>query len=120
MSVKSMVTVGFLAMVAVTGVVNAPGSLAADTSRGEGMARIGHGGSTYQSKINEAGDCQMKADNIERIGHGGSTYASRQVDGTGACQIAEGGQREVDVIERIGAGGSTYSFRQSNVQTAGR
>lgn len=120
MRVKRMVTVGFLAMVAVTGVVNVPRSVAADVSPGESMARIGHGGSTYQSKANETGDCQMKADNIERIGHGGSTYTSRKVDGIGACRIAEEGGRKVDVIERIGAGGSTYSFSQSNVQTAGR
>lgn len=120
MRVRSMVTVGFLAMVAVTGVVNVPESFAGDVNRGESMVRIGHGGSTYQSKANEAGDCQMKADNIERIGHGGSTYASSQVDGTGVCSVAGEGARKVDVIERIGAGGSTYSFSQSNVQTAGR
>jgi|CXWL01.1.fsa_nt_gi hypothetical protein len=125
MRVKSILAIGFLPMVAVTGVVNASGSFAADTNRvGVIDERIGHGGSTYSSfQPDGAGDCpargeeRRKVDVIKRIGTGGSTYSSSQI---GRCREAEEGQKRVDVIERIGHGGSTYSFSHPHVQTADR
>lgn len=42
--------------------------------------RIGHGGSTYQSKTSQTGDCQagQRVDVVQRIGQGGSIYSSSQ------------------------------------------
>ena len=111
---KSTMTIGCMAIMAVTGVVNASGSFAAETNRvGVMDERIGHGGSTYSSSQPDgAGDCRLgagerrKVDVIERIGTGGSTYSFTQADG---CQVVREERRKVDVIERIGTGGSTYS-----------
>lgn len=112
---KSKMAIGFLAMVAVTGVVNASSGLASDVGQVSVTERIGHGGSTYQSHFESAIDCWMKVDRVERIGAGGSTYASSRSTSTQAhtCQAAEEGQKRVDVIERIGAGGSTYFSNQT-------
>ncbi|MBX3303875.1 MAG: hypothetical protein KF693_16815 [Nitrospira sp.] len=109
---KSIVTIGFLSIVAVTGVVNASSSFASDASRVNVAERIGHGGSIYQSEPDRAGVCQVRVDMVERIGAGGSIYSSSRSRSTqaGGCQVAEEEQKRVDIIERIGAGGSTYSF----------
>ncbi len=114
---KSMGVIGFLSMVALTGVVNASGSFAADMNRGGGKEeRIGTGGSTYSSsQPDRAGDCRVmgeerrKVDVIQRIGTGGSTYAFSKTDG---CQMAGEGRKKVDVIKRIGTGGSIYLSSQ--------
>ena len=105
---KNVVTTGVMAMVAVMGMANVSNSVASDAGQGE---RIGHGGSTYQSKVGRAGDCQVKVDVVERIGAGGSTYVSSQSI-SGGCQAVREERKQVDVIERIGVGGSTYFSRQ--------
>ncbi|MBX3335116.1 MAG: hypothetical protein KF876_13400 [Nitrospira sp.] len=112
---KSMMVIGFLAMVAVTGVIDASSGLASDLGQIAVTERIGHGGSTYQPQFESLNDCRMKMDRVERIGAGGSTYASSRSTSTQAqtCQAAKDGQKRVDVIERIGAGGSTYFSNQT-------
>lgn len=112
MRVKNMLAIGFLSMMAVTGVVTASGSFASDTSQGNAPERIGHGGSTYQLKAARAGDCRSKADVVERIGHGGSTYLPK-ADQAGDCHLAREMGQSLDVVERIGHGGSTYSSSQT-------
>ncbi|MFO0698852.1 MAG: hypothetical protein U0236_06460 [Nitrospira sp.] len=112
MRVTNMMAVGFLAVVAATGVVSE--GHASDASSVDGVSRLGVGGATYSARQpmpDGAGVCQMKADVIERIGAGGSTYSSSQSMTTqeGDCPVTE---KRVDTIERIGHGGSTYSFRQ--------
>lgn len=47
---KNGVTIGFIAMMAVTGIVNAPSSLALEIDQVAFTERIEHGGSTYQSR----------------------------------------------------------------------
>lgn len=114
---KSMWVIGFLSMMAGTGVVNASGSFAADTNRiGVIDERIGTGGSTYGSSQSDgAGDCRVTGEErrkvyvIKRIGTGGSTYSSSKTDG---CQMAGERRKKIDVIKRIGAGGSTYLSSQ--------
>jgi hypothetical protein len=103
---KNRVTIGLIAMMAVTGIVNVSSGFASDVGEVAGTKRIGHGGSTYQLQSDRVGPCQMKADVVERIGAGGSRYSSSQNEG---CQVAGDEQKKVNVIERIGAGGSTYS-----------
>lgn len=117
MSVKSMWIIGFMSMVAATGVVNASSSFAADTNqKGVMEERIGIGGSTYSfGQPDGAGDCRVareerrKVDVIKRIGTGGSTYSFNKTDG---CQMAGEGRKKVDDIKRIGTGGSTYLSSQ--------
>lgn len=110
---KRTMIIGFMAMMAITGVVNGPTSFAAEAGSVTSMVRIGHGGSTYgSSQPDGASDCrvtgaQQRVEVIERIGAGGSTYA---VSKTAGCQTAGEERKQVNVIERIGAGGSTYSF----------
>ncbi|OQW32827.1 MAG: hypothetical protein A4E19_05595 [Nitrospira sp. SG-bin1] len=109
---KSIVTIGFMTMMAVAGVVSASGSFASDVGSIAASERIGHGGSTYSSNSDGAGVCRMKADMAERIGAGGSTYSSSQTMSAqaGGCRTRGEGRNKVDVIERIGHGGSSYSF----------
>ncbi len=97
-------------MVIATGLVHPFDSVASNTSRTEIAERIGHGGSTYQSRFLQASDCQVVGE--ERIGHGGTTYRlqSRQA---GQCEKArEGGQKE-EVTKWIGHGGTIYSPSQT-------
>jgi len=114
MKVKSMVTVGFLAMVAATSVVPASSSFAAET----GVERHGVGGSIYSTSrpmsdgavICAKGEERqpMEVVGIERIGHGGSIYQSKAIQASD-CQQG----RRVDVVQRIGQGGSTYFSSQT-------
>ncbi|MFO0701314.1 MAG: hypothetical protein U0236_19000 [Nitrospira sp.] len=106
---KNKVAIGFMAMVAVTGMVNVSSSFASDIGQVTTTKRIGHGGSTYQSKSAQASKCPVKADVVERVGAGGSTYPSSQPVG---CQVAGDERSKAKVIERIGAGGSTYLASQ--------
>lgn len=106
---KSGITIGFLSMIAVTGVVTASGSMASDVRQVAVAERIGHGGSTYQPQFEGARDCQVKVDRVERIGAGGSTYSPNEV---GRCQVSGEDRSKVNVMERIGHGGSTYSSGQ--------
>lgn len=106
---KNKVTIGFMAMMAVTGIVNVSSSFASDAARVAVTERIGHGGSIYQSKLAQTSNCPAKADVVERIGGGGSTYSSSQ---TTDCQVAGDERSKVRVIERIGGGGSTYLTSQ--------
>ncbi len=106
---KNRVTIGFIAMMVATGIVDASGSFASGAGHVTGAERIGHGGSTYQVLVGPVSACQMKADVIERIGVGGATYLSGQAS---ECQIAGKERNSVNSIERVGAGGSTYSARQ--------
>lgn len=83
MRVQSMLAVGVLLMMVGIGVVNAADSDIAAANRAAGLARIGHGGSTYDSSERDRtddfhgrGEERKKVDVIERIGHGGSTYSS--------------------------------------------
>lgn len=110
MSGKAVLTIGFVLMVTATGVVHPFDSVASNTSRIEIVARIGHGGSTYQSKSNEASDCHVVGE--ERIGHGGATYRL-QSGQAGQCLKAREGVRQEDVTQRIGHGGTTYSPNQT-------
>ncbi len=112
MSGKRIVMLGILATVAATGLVSASGSFASDASRGDGSERIGHGGSTYQSKSASTGDCQVKVEVIERVGQGGSIYRS-QSGQVSDCQSASDAAKPVDVVERIGHGGTQYSSSQT-------
>lgn len=102
---KHKVTIGFVAMMAVTGIVNGSSSFASELGQVAATERIGHGGSTYQSKSAQARHCTVTADVVERIGAGGSVYSSSQ---KGGCPVAGDEQNTVRMIERIGAGGSTY------------
>lgn len=63
---KNKVAIGFMAMVAVTGMVNVSSSFASDIGQVTTTKRIGHGGSTYQSKSAQASKCPVKADVVER------------------------------------------------------
>lgn len=105
---KNRVTIGFIAMMAVTGIVNVSSGFASDVSQVAVTKRIGHGGSTYQSMA-QSSNCPVKADVVERIGAGGSRYSSSQ---SGGCLVAGDEQRKAKIIERIGAGGSTYLASQ--------
>ena len=107
---KNKVTIGFMTMMAVTGVVNVSSSFASDAAHVAVSERIGHGGSTYSSKSGSVGACRMKLEVVERIGAGGATYGSSQ---DGGCQAAGDDRRKVNGTERIGAGGSTYSSSES-------
>lgn len=114
--VKGMLGIGFLSMIAATAPTNASGSFAADTNPADPINRIGHGGSTYQSKSAKIVDCRV--DVAARIGHGGSTYSSSQ-SGSVNCALEKDAGKPVNVMARIGHGGSTYSFTQlhSSVRT---
>ena len=104
------VIIGFIATMAVTGIVNGGSSFASDAGQVAVTKRIGHGGSTYQLRSGPVSVCQAKGDVIERIGAGGSTYSSSQ---SSDCPVAEDDDgKTATVIERIGAGGSTYSSSQ--------
>jgi hypothetical protein len=107
---KIRVTIGLLAMIAVTGVVTASSSMASDAPHVAVTERIGHGGSTYQPQFEDARDCRVKVDRVERLGAGGSTYSSNKVD---PCGVAGEDRSKVNVMERIGHGGSIYSSGQS-------
>ena len=76
MKVRSIVVVGLLAAVAVSGMMNASGSAAADsTQSGLVEERVGHGGSIYHSKTTSNCETMAKGALVEeRIGHGGSVY----------------------------------------------
>lgn len=108
--------IGFVAMAAVTGMVNASGSFAADANHEAGIERHGVGDPIYpanQPMADGAVACvkgveQQKVEVIERIGHGGSTYQSTATQASN-CQ----GGRRVDVVHRIGQGGSIYSSSQT-------
>lgn len=112
MNVKSMVTGGFLVMVAVTGAANASSSLAAEM----GVERHGVGGAIYSTShpmsdgavVCAKGEERQQVEVIERIGHGGSIYPSKAA---GASDCQQG--RRVDVVQRIGQGGSTYFSSQT-------
>lgn len=106
MGEKNKVTIGFMAMMAVTGFVNVSSTFASNAAHVEVAERIGHGGSTYRSKSDRADNCQVKVDMVERIGAGGATYSSSHI---GDCQVVGDEPKNVHVIERIGAGGPTYS-----------
>lgn len=103
---KNKVAIGFMAMMAVIGMIEVSRSFASDTGHLVVEERIGHGGSTYQSKSAQAGHCLVKDNVGERIGAGGSMYRSSQ---DGRCQAAGDARNQGKVIQRIGAGGSTYS-----------
>lgn len=103
--VKAMLVMGFLSMVAATGVINASGTFAGDPSQGSALKRIGQGGSTYEIKSVRAGDCQSEANVAERIGHGGSTYRSQSAK-AGDCNMAGAAEKKMEVAKRIGQGGS--------------
>jgi len=110
MSGRAVWTIGLVLMVIAAGVVHPFDSVASDLSRTDIGERIGHGGSTYQSKLLQSRDCHVVGE--ERIGHGGTTYRfqSRQA---GQCEKArEGGQKE-EVTKRIGHGGAIYSPSQT-------
>lgn len=82
MRLQSMLAAGILSMMVGIGEVNASDSDIAETNSAAGLARVGHGGSTYsitQPKSTQPGDSHgegRRADIEERIGHGGSTYSS--------------------------------------------
>lgn len=111
MRTMRMLIVVFLSVMAITGVVNASASVAADASRGDVVERIGHGGSTYPSKTVRTGDCRSKGDAVERMGHGGSVYQSAAGQ-AGDCQLAGEMGKRANAVERVGHGGSTYFFSQ--------
>ncbi len=106
---KSGMIIGFMAMVAAIGMVHASSSFASELDQVVVEERIGHGGSTYQSKSVQASNCPVKDSVVERIGAGGSTYSSSQTDG---CHMAGNERPTVTIMERVGAGGSTYSSSQ--------
>ena len=111
MKVRSIVVVGLLAAVAVSGMMNASGSAAADsTQSGLVEERVGHGGSIYHSKTTSNCEALAKGELVEeRVGHGGSIYHSKT---TSNCETMAKGAL---VEERIGHGGSVY-YRQSERQ----
>ena len=109
---KRFMMMGIWATVAAISLVSASGSSASDANRGDGSERIGHGGSTYQSKSARTGDCQAKVEVIERIGQGGSIYRS-QSGQISDCQSASDTAKPVDAVERIGHGGIQYSSSQT-------
>jgi len=109
-SAKGILTIVFLSMVVATGIVNTFDSFASDTSRIDIGERIGHGGSTYQSKFIQASDCRVVRE--ERLGHGGSMYQLKSGQ-FGDCQIAREGGKKEEVAQRIGHGGSIYSSSQT-------
>ena len=81
MRVRSMVAIGVLSAVGMIGMVNAPGSTAADANQsGFIEVRVGHGGSMYY-KGGQVSGCTLSAEGQsggtlveERVGHGGSIY----------------------------------------------
>lgn len=108
-----------LTILAVTGVMTSPGSIAAPPSGTAAMDRIGHGGSTYDTGHGMAlrGDgCTFlnptgtKIDVIERIGHGGSTYSLSRLTSDQQAHCT-GLRASITNEERIGHGGSTYPYR---------
>lgn len=106
---KNRVTIGFIAMMAVTGIVNVSCGFASDFGEVAATERIGHGGSIYQSKSAQASNCPIKAGVVDRIGAGGSMYSLSRNE---VCPVAGDERSNVRVIERIGAGGSTYLTSQ--------
>lgn len=108
--------IGFVAMVAAAGMVNAASSFAVDASAAAGIERHGVGGAIYsasQPMTDGAVACgkgeeRQKVEAVERIGHGGSTYQAKAGQ-AGECQAGQ----KVDVVQRIGQGGSTYSSSQT-------
>ncbi len=109
MSAKGMWTIVFLSMVVAIGAGQVLDSFASDASRTDIGERVGHGGSTYQSKSIRASDCRIVGE--ERIGQGGSMYQLKS--GPGDCQIAKEAVQSEDGAKRIGHGGSTYPTRQT-------
>jgi len=105
-----MFAIGFLSIMAATGVMNASGSFAADTNPADPLDRIGHGGSTYQPESAQAGDCRV--DVVARIGHGGSTYSSSQSKSVD-CALEGDAGKSGEAVARIGHGGSMYSSGQT-------
>jgi hypothetical protein len=100
-----------LTTLAVTGVMNPLGSMAAPQ-------RIGHGGSTYDTahgmapgreRCTLSNPTNVKVDVIKRIGHGGSTYSSSRLTSDQPANCT-GLEASVAIEHRIGHGGSTYSF----------
>lgn len=111
MKVRSLVAVGFVSAVAVIGLVNASGSVAAEANQSGLMEeRVGHGGSLYTntSTATRSTPCAAAQGDLveERIGHGGSILRSQT---TGDCALlAEDRTKGPLVEERIGHGGSVY------------
>ena len=122
MSVKSLVTVGYLSLVVTAGVANASDGAASEAQRVNISERIGVGGSAYSSSQPDGtGTYSSTGVNItERMGHGGSTYSSSQPVGRVMCREARADRRKVDVSERVGHGGSIYPISRPNIQTVNR
>lgn len=77
MSGRAGWTIGLVSMVIAAGVVHPFNVVASDSSRKDIGTRIGHGGSTYESKFLQASDCRVVGE--ERIGHGGTIYSPSQI-----------------------------------------
>jgi hypothetical protein len=112
MKVRSIIAVGFVSALAVIGMGNTSGGVAAEANQtGPMEERIGHGGSIIHSKTMSNCEAMVKGPLVEeRIGHGGSILRSQT---TGTCNAMAKGAL---VEERIGHGGSVYS-RPSAHQT---
>lgn len=90
MRVKSMLTVGFLSLVAATGAVNVSESFAADAQRVDVIDRLPAEG-VQPDSTKTAGDKVMRVDVIDSIGSQGPVYPSTS------------GSMRVDVIDSIRA-----------------
>ncbi|TKS60761.1 MAG: hypothetical protein EWM72_01066 [Nitrospira sp.] len=92
MRVKSMLTVGFLSMMAATAVVNASDSFAA-AQRVDVINRLDE----TVAQLDSATIKSMRVDVIDRIGSGGALYAYPK-------------SMRVDVIDSIQDRGSQYAY----------
>ena len=98
MSAKSIVKMGFLAMIAATSVLGAVEGFAADTRRVDVIGTIDETVAQLDSQLKPTEGKFMRVDVIDSIGSGGPLYV-----------YSKSGVR-VDVIDSIESSGSLYAY----------